>query len=53
MISTNWFQILHSYMLILQPTSAIASFPGPAQLSVACSKVKQGEPGISSHVSMT
>ena len=31
----------------------IASFPGPAQLSVACSIEKQGEPGIFSHVSMT
>ena len=29
-----------------------ASSPGPAQLSVACSTVKQGEPGIFSHVSM-
>ena len=30
----------------------IASFPGPAQLSVACSMEKWGEPGIFSHVSM-
>jgi len=30
----------------------VASFPGPAQLSVACSTEKQGEPGIFSHVSM-
>ena len=29
----------------------IASFPGPAQLSVACSTEKRGEPGIFSHVS--
>ena len=27
----------------------IASFPGPTQLSVACSTEKQGEPGIFSH----
>jgi len=33
----------HNYML--------ASFPGPTQLSVASSTVKQGEPGIFSHVS--
>ena len=31
----------------------LASFPGPAQLFVACSTVKRGEPGIFSHVSMT
>ena len=31
----------------------VASFPGPAQLSVACSMKKQGKPGIFSHVSMT
>ena len=38
---------------ILQPhTQAIASFPGPAQLFVACSMEKRGEPGIFSHVSM-
>ena len=30
----------------------IASYPGPAQLSVACSMEKQGGPGIFSHVSM-
>ena len=29
----------------------IASFPGPAQLSVARSTEKRGEPGIFSHVS--
>ena len=29
----------------------IASFPGPAQLSIACSTEKRGEPGIFSHVS--
>ena len=29
----------------------VASFPGPAQLSVACSMEKQGEPGIFSHMS--
>ena len=32
---------------------SLASFPGPAQLSVAFSTVKRGEPGIFSHVSMT
>ena len=32
---------------------AVASFPGPAQLFVACSTEKRGEPGIFSHVSMT
>ena len=31
----------------------VASFPGTAQLSVACSTEKRGEPGIFSHVSMT
>ena len=31
----------------------LASFPGPAQLFVACSTEKRGEPGIFSHVSMT
>ena len=30
----------------------LASFPGPAQLFVACSTEKRGEPGIFSHVSM-
>ena len=29
----------------------IASFPGPAQLSVPCSTEKRGEPGTFSHVS--
>ena len=29
------------------------NFPGPAQLFVACSTIKRGEPGIFSHVSMT
>ena len=32
--------------------SAVPSFPGPAQFSVTCSTVKQGEPGNFSHVSM-
>ena len=31
----------------------LASFPDPAQLSVACSTEKRGEPGNFSHVSMT
>ena len=31
----------------------VASFPGPAQLSVTCSMEKRGEPGIFSHMSMT
>ena len=30
----------------LQYYSSLASFPGPAQLSVACSAEKRGEPGI-------
>ena len=34
-------------------TSTLALFPGPTQLSVACSTVKREEPGIFSHVSMT
>ena len=38
---------LHSHGL------SIASYPGPAQLSVACSTEKQGETGIFSHVNMT
>ena len=33
-------------------THFIASFPSPAQLSVACSTEKRGEPGIFSHGSM-
>ena len=37
----------------LDYTLSLASFPGPAQLSVACSTEKRGEPGIFSHVSMT
>ena len=32
-------------------SAPLASFPGPAQLSVACSTEKRGEPGIFSHVS--
>ena len=32
---------------------SLASFPGPAQLFVACSTEKRGEPGIFSHVNMT
>ena len=43
--------------LLYRPPSSqgvlVASFPGPAQLSVAFSTVKRGEPGIFSHVSMT
>ena len=31
---------------------SLASFPGFAQLFIACSTVKRGEPGIFSHVSM-
>ena len=31
----------------------LASFPGPAQLFVACSTEKQGEPGMFPHVSIT
>ena len=31
----------------------LASFPGPAQLFIACGTEKHGEPGIFSHVSMT
>ena len=31
----------------------IASFPGPAQLSVICITEKRGEPGIFSHLSIT
>ena len=30
----------------------VASFPGSTQLSVACSMVKRGKPGIFSHISM-
>jgi len=37
------------FMLLLW----LASFPGPAQLSVACSMEKWGEPDIFSDVSMT
>ena len=35
------------------PGYEVASFPGPAQLSIACSAEKRGEPGIFSHMSMT
>ena len=38
------------YRLLLNDYYGLASFPGPAQLSVACSTVKRGEPGIFSHV---
>ena len=31
----------------------VASFPGPAQLFVACSTEKWGEPGMFHHVSIT
>ena len=31
----------------------LASYPSPAQLSVACNTEKWAEPGIFSHVSMT
>ena len=34
-------------------TFHLASFLGPAQLSITCSTEKRGEPGIFSHVSMT
>ena len=37
--------------LILCKYTVLASFPGPTQLSVACSTDKRGEPGIFSHVS--
>ena len=36
----------------LVASSSLASFPGPAQLLVARSTEKRGEPGIFSHVSM-
>ena len=38
-------------MQFLQNQYGLASFPGSAQLSVACSTEKRGEPGIFSHVS--
>ena len=44
---------LSTPMYIHTPTTHVASFPGPAQLSVACSTIKRGEPGVFSHVSMT
>ena len=34
-------------------TIAVASFPGPTQLFVACSTEKRGEPGMFPHVSIT
>ena len=37
----------------LQHLDRLASYPGPAQLSVTCSTEKQGESGIFSHMSMT
>ena len=37
----------------VQCQSLLTSHPGPAQLSVACSTVKRGKPGIISHMSMT
>ena len=32
---------------------SLASFPGPAHLSIACSTEKQGEIGIFSHMAIT
>ena len=40
-------------LIVLYNLNHIASFPGPAQLSIASSMEKQGEPGIFSRVSMT
>ena len=37
---------------MLPHVPGVASFLGPAQLFVACSTEKRGEPGIFSHVSM-
>ena len=44
---------LEKYTLLLfsSENCNVASFPGPAQLSVACSTEKREEPGIFSHVS--
>ena len=47
---TVWVCIMVMYCYHPQ---LVASFPGPTQLSVTCSTVKRGEPGIFSHVSMT
>ena len=43
----------HHIWQILRELVHLALFPGSTQLSVTCSMEKQGEPGISSHVSMT
>jgi len=42
-----------SCQIYINPQVKVASFPGPAQLSIACSMVKWEEPGIFSRVSMT
>ena len=41
------------YINLYLTLCCLASFPGPAQLFVACSTEKRREPGIFSHVSMT
>ena len=52
---TEYSQVAGPYgtPLVAKIQDSIASFPGPAQLFVACSTKKRGEPGIFSHMSMT
>ena len=42
--------IKESLRIIRGSKNNLVSFPGPAQLSIACSTEKRGDPGIFSHV---
>ena len=44
------FSFRKLFVTLVRIQGMVASFPGPAQLSVACSTEKRGEPGIFSHV---
>ena len=52
-LSSEPEQARASSKLVMAHSRILVSFPGPAQLFVACSTEKRGEPGIFSHVSMT
>ena len=51
--SADCQKVAHQHTACKLYGQQLASYPGPAQLSVACSTEKRGEPGIFSHVSMT
>ena len=44
------FSFRKLFVTLVRIQGMVASFPGPAHLSVACSTEKRGEPGIFSHV---